>query len=105
MLGAASVVFVLLHNEAVSDIKGDCPNTSRCDPSQRNAVSDAHNLAVRDEALAIGLGAGAVVAAGVGAFLFFSHPSASPSTASSRPVAFEAGSPGAPLGGTLSGAF
>jgi hypothetical protein len=62
-LGAASIVFTVLHNGAVSDLKALCNGAGgACLESQRPRAESLHGDAVVDKNLAIGLaiGAGAV---------------------------------------------
>ena len=97
-LGAAAIVFLVMHNSAVNDLNDACPN-AKCtgitaNSTQANELRDTQSRARLDQGLAIGFGAASVVAVGVGAYLAFSKPSSAPA-----PSAWIAPSaPGAPAG-------
>jgi hypothetical protein len=97
-LGAAAVVFLVVHNSAVNDLNQACPD-AKCagitrNSTQANDLRDTQSRARLDQALAIGFGAASVVALGVGAYLVLSKPASAPA-----PSAWIAPSaPGAPAG-------
>ncbi len=88
-LGVTSFVFLLLHNQASSDLNAqkaiDCTLPgSRCPSSARDHLDPLQSSAQRDGGLAIGFGVGAVVAAGAGLYLVL-RPAASPAPATETP--------------------
>jgi hypothetical protein len=74
-LGVTSFVFLLLHNQAASDLETqkttDCTLVpgGLCPESARANLDPLQSSAKRNEGLAIGFGVGAAVAIGVGAYL------------------------------------
>ena len=70
MLAGGAVVSLVIHNNAVSSVSNDCPRTV----CPTNLQSDYNDLVSRayDRRAGDGLGAGAVVAVGVGTYLLLS---------------------------------
>jgi len=78
-LGVTSFVFLLLHNQASSDLNTqkttDCTLPGGlCPQSARDRLDPLQSSAQRDEGLAIGFAAGAAVAVGVGLYLVLKPP-------------------------------
>jgi hypothetical protein len=78
-LGITSVVFLLLHNQAASDLATqkttDCTLPGGiCPPGARNQLDPLQSSAKRDEGLAIGFAIGAAAAVGVGLYLVLNPP-------------------------------
>ena len=97
-LGATALAFTLLERGAASDVTTACPDTSHCSRANETAVESSQSAARRDEALAIGFGAGALVALGIGGYFLLTAPTA-------HRVHFEPASPGTFAGGSIAGAF
>jgi hypothetical protein len=78
-LAIGSVVSLVLQASNLSTLDRDCASTLSgtlsCPSSSRDAVNGAHDAAKIEGPLGIGLGAGAVVALGVGTWLLLSAPS------------------------------
>jgi hypothetical protein len=79
-LAATSVVFLLLHNGAVSDVESACPG-DRCPASSQTSVNGHESTARTDETLSVVFAGAAVIGAGVGLYLVLGAPS-SPAAAS-----------------------
>jgi len=80
LLAVGSVVSLVLRGSNLATLDRDCPNSTpsgslSCPYSSMNEVNGAHDAAKIEGPLGIGLGAGAVVALGVGTWLLFSGPS------------------------------
>lgn len=101
-LGAGALVFLVLHNGAVSDLDALCPGGACGVGVDHTQALDLQSRARRDQALAIGFGAASVVALGAGAYFLFSKPSSSHAS----PAAWLAPSaPGAAAGLTVHATF
>ena len=78
-LAVGSVVSLVLRASNMSTLNRDCATTSSgslsCPSSNQDEVNGAHDAAKIEGPLGIGLAAGAVVAFGIGAWLFASGPS------------------------------
>jgi hypothetical protein len=79
VLAVGSVVSLVLRSSNLATLSRDCTSTPSgtlsCPSSSMNEVNGAHDAAKVEGPLGIGLGAGAVVAIGIGTWLLFSGPS------------------------------
>jgi hypothetical protein len=98
-LALGSVVFLVLHNDAVSTLNGDCPG-QRCPAAQEPQIDGTASNARTYEALSIALIAASAVAVGVGVVLFATAPGDH-----AQSVAVTAGAPAAPAGLSLRASF
>jgi hypothetical protein len=83
-LAVGSVVSFVLRQTNIGTINNDCSgngNSVQCPPSKASEVNAAHDAAQWQGPLAIGLGAGAVVGLGIGAWLLATSPSQTVSVA------------------------
>jgi hypothetical protein len=79
-LAVGSVVSLVLRQSNIATMNNDCPgggNPLQCPGSKENEVNTARSAAQWQGPLAIGLGAGAVVGLGIGAWLLATTPSQS----------------------------
>ena len=97
-LAIGSSVFLVLHNNAVSNLNAECPNL-RCDSAQRSQIESTEANARLYEGASIGLLAAGAVAIGGGIVILATSPKG-PSA-----VTVTTGSPGAAAGLTLRGSF
>ncbi len=78
LLAVGSVVSLVLRESNLATLDGDCKTTGSgtlsCPLSSTNDVNAAHDAAKIEGPLGIGLGAGALVAAGVGVWLLLATP-------------------------------
>jgi hypothetical protein len=100
-LGAGAVVFLLLHNNAVSDIQSLCP-TSPCDNKNASQVATHQSAANTYQALSVGftIGAGAAAALGV-VLVLTAGSSSSPKQATAPRALLVPGAPGSVAGLSL----
>jgi hypothetical protein len=80
VLAVGSVVSFVLRGSNMATLDRDCPNSTSsgalsCLSSSTDEVNGAHDAAKLEGPLGIGLGAGAIVALGVGTWLLLSGPS------------------------------
>jgi hypothetical protein len=96
-LAVGSLVFLLLHNGAVSTLNGDCPG-GQCQASQEAQVNSTESDARTDQTLSIAFAATAAAALGTGVVLLLTTPKAiAPQPATSLVT----GAPRAPAGLSL----
>lgn len=74
-----SAIFLALREGAIADIRDTCPNDV-CPTASRSDVESDRDRANLYRPLALGLGIGGIVAAGVGVYLVLRHPTAKAAT-------------------------
>jgi hypothetical protein len=98
-LAVGSVVFLVLHDNAVSTLDSDCPG-QRCPSAQESQIDGTASNARTYEGLSIGLVAASAIAVGAGVVLFATAPSDH-----AQSVTVSAGAPAAPAGLSLHASF
>jgi len=103
-LGAGAVIFLILHNNAVSDIQTLCP-TSPCANTNAGQVATHQSAANTDQNLSVGFTIGAGAAAALGLVLVLTAGSSSPRAATAPRALVLPGAPGSPAGLSLHMSF